>query len=49
MQVVGSRVKSYDLSTEINRYSDLSDKARAGTIEATERKQLRSMRKRLAI
>lgn len=50
--VDGTLVKMYDaneLGAEIDRYSDLSDKARAGTIKTTERKELYSMRKHLAV
>lgn len=45
----GTMTNSYDLSEEIDRYSDLSDKARAGSIKDSERQELDSMRKRFAI
>jgi hypothetical protein len=45
----GTMTKSYNLGEQIDRYSDLSDKLRAGSISAGERKELRTMRKHLAI
>jgi hypothetical protein len=47
--VDGTLVKMYDLSAEIDRYSNLNDKLKSGKISASERKELRSMRKRMTL
>lgn len=45
----GTMATNYDLTAELDRYSELSDKARAGAISPDERSEFKSMRKRLAI
>jgi hypothetical protein len=45
----GTLVTHEDLSTELERYSELSDKVRAGKSSAAERNELRTMRKRLSV
>ena len=45
----GTMSANYDLTAELDRYSELSDKVRAGKISKIERDEFKSMRKRLAI
>ena len=47
--LTGTMTNDFDLSAEIDHYSDLNDKLRAGKISATERKELRSIRKRMSV
>lgn len=45
----GTMAAIYDLSAEIDRYSELRDKLKADKISVAERKELRSMRRYLAV
>lgn len=47
--VDGTMVKMYDMSAQIDRYSDLSDKIKSGTANPDERKEMRTLRRRLTV